>query len=158
MKPIQFRSEANSKSKWALLSSQQVCKHTLDALPFALTAFCFDTSQKYNNFVSKEWSEHLFSWLVKSECLLNGQNLMQTAFRLVKQECLLIGQAKVPPDWLKYRVPLPWLNCNVISLDWLSQNASWLVNPECVLIGLLIAQARVPPDWLIQSASRLVEL
>ena len=113
-------------------------------LPFALTP----ARNAITLLVSKEWSEHLFSWLVKSECLLIGQNLMQSdyqsASRLIKQECLLIDQAKVPPDCLKYRVPLAWLNCNV----------SWLVEPECLMIG----RARVPPDWSSQVASWLVEL
>ena len=55
---------------------QQVCKHTLDALPFALTAFCFDTSQKYNNF---------------------------TCFKvMVKTSVLLTDQVRVPPDWSKF--------------------------------------------------------
>ena len=153
-----------------------MCKHTLDALPFALTAFCFDTSQKYNNFTCfKEWSEHLFSQLVNSECLLIGQNLMhsdwssQIASRLVKQECLLIDQAKVPPDCSKYRVPLACLNCNVswlvkpswlligwtvMSPDLLNFNAFRFVEPEC----LLIAQTLMPPDWSSQVATWLVEL
>ena len=45
---------------------QQVCKHTLDALPFALTAFCFDTSQKYNNFIC-------FKGMLRTSFLLTGQ-------------------------------------------------------------------------------------
>ena len=38
--------------------------------------------------------------------------------------------------------------------DWSSQSASWLVEPE----SLLIVCTRVPPDWSSQSASWLAEL
>ena len=156
---------------WNKCASTPWMRCNLHWLPFALTP----ARNTITLFVSKECSEHLFSWLVKSKCLMIGQNLMpsdcssQSASRLVKQECLLIDQAKVPPDCSKYRVPLACLNCNVSWLvkpswlligrtviypDLLNFNASRFVKPEC----LLIAQTLMPPDCSSQVASWLVEL
>ena len=60
-----------------------MCKHTLDALPFALTAFYFDTSQKYNK-------------LVELECLLIGRAIVDLDWLIfIPSDCSRYGQANI---------------------------------------------------------------